>query len=333
MQTIAERQSKSERLATARAGGPTGVNQSCTPCAIPADPHPLCHPAFAPLNCASFTLAGELPPLIGDYQVLHALGSWVAAAITPVTTRVLLEYRGVRLVSMEEWGRFQTSLLLLFLGPLAMAPTRESILVHLRHPNFFQDPCGQCTNRGCKGSRIERVPNSRTWALRAGHHKTDETAGILVCPIPEGLAALVGLWAYSSQLYTGRMPQVHTLFYSFHTGEAFTEGTLSSHMVSTLRGIMERAGLPSTTPRGLRHIFAAGYSDFAAAHGGERRQLRELQDRAAVLMGTSRNKFKVSRTECEFWRGGLGPKYNLQKNNLKIDWVGPVSPLPAAGHL
>lgn len=97
---------------------------------------------------------------------------------------------------------------------------------------------------------IERVPNSRTWALRDGAH---QDACCLICrvvPCPEGLAALVGLWAYNSMLYTGRMTHVHTLFYSFNTGEAFTEGTLSAHIAATLRDIMDRAGLPPTTPRG-----------------------------------------------------------------------------------
>ena len=316
VQAIGERKAMVQRLAAARAGGAgKGWAQELCGQALQvsshAPPPPPTKSCLQPPQVMSnppkscLPLAGELPPLIGDYQVMLAIGDWVQASTGPVTSKVLGTYRGVRLVSMGEWAKFQTALLLLFVSPLAMAPTRESILPHLRHPSYWSEPCDQCGSKECKGCRIEMIPGSQQWCLRAGHHKTDTSTGRLLAPMPEGLASLVGLWAECSLKFSGRMAHVKTLFYSFSTGEPFTEDAMSGHVVATLRDIMKGANLPAVTARGLRHLFATGFSDYAAACGANQRQLRELQSRAAGLMGTSRSKFEVGQGRVGV-RGVLG---------------------------
>ena len=221
----------------------------------------------------------------------------VEAAINKVVTPGLKEWRGLHKVSMETWDAFQTALILILVCPFAMAPMRETVLPYLRHPSFFSLPCDHphcAIKEKCKGCRIELVPGTKKWALRANHHKTDRVVGILKGPIPGGVAALVGLWSYCSQHYTGRMEGVHSLFYSFRTGHQFTEQSLQRHVEVTLIGIFHKAGLPVVTPRGMRHLFAAGFSDYVADKVRDMDQLRFLQARAAELMGTSRNRFKVS---------------------------------------
>lgn len=64
-------------------------------------------------------------------------------------------------------------------------------------------------------------------------------------------------------------------------------------METILKAIFKEAGLPVLTPRGMRHLFAAGFSDYVSDMIRDINQLRVLQERAAELMGTSRSRFKV----------------------------------------
>lgn len=227
MQTIAERRCKDEKLGKARAGeGVQILLCHYNPIIITSIPTP--NPNKTTASHPNKTTAGDLAPLHGDYESLFCVATWVEGAIRTVVNRVK-EWGGLRMVTMEQWDGFQTALISMLVCPFAMAPMRESVIPYLRHPDFLSDPCDhpQCTSRAtCKGCRFELVPNSRKWALRANHHKTDKLVGILKGPFPGGMAALMGFWAYCSMKYTGRMPSVHSLFYSFRNGHQFTEQTL-----------------------------------------------------------------------------------------------------------
>ncbi len=56
---------------------------------------------------------------------------------------------------MQQWKNFQTSILLLFIVPAAMGPTRECVLVYLRQPAFFIGGvrCAPCQGAGAIGLR------------------------------------------------------------------------------------------------------------------------------------------------------------------------------------
>jgi hypothetical protein len=68
--------------------------------------------------------------------------------------------------------------------------------------------------------------------LRAAHHKTDGTGGMHERSVPEGVVALLTLWSAASLRYTGRRPEVVTLFYSMdsrHSEQALGQHTGQHH--------------------------------------------------------------------------------------------------------
>ena len=244
----------------------------------------------------SSPLAGPTPEEKWDYPVLSALANWCLGAIDPVVS-LALQYKGLELITGQQWENYQTALLLLMLTPLVMPPTRESILELVRHSSFLAMKCRSCGKEDCRGNTLEMPTDSMPYGVqRAGHHKTDTQVGLLKSPFPHGLAALIWLWDFASApgKCTNRKATTWTLFYNFRTGDPFDSRSLSTLVLGKLEGIMREAGLERCIVRDMRHLFATGFSDFAASCGQSDANLRKLQGRAAELMGTSRGKWQVS---------------------------------------
>lgn len=191
---------------------------------------------------------------------------------------------GVGWGGKQQWG-------LGFIGHLG----KQWSLSTCRYFEYFHQPCGVCGREECLGNRVERIAGPlEQYQLRAGHHKTDTRVGVLQVPLPSGLVALLHLWEYASHADTGRVRGVSTLFYSPITGLPFTEQGISSYLTDLLAGILKGKGLPEKNPRGLRHLWATSFSDFASGElVRDQEAYRYLQHVAATLMGTSVDKFKV----------------------------------------
>ena len=213
--------------------------------------------------------------------------------MVPVIHTVLSSGSGIRAVGLEAWSDFQTALMLLFLTPLVMAPTRESIVALLVHPAFFDLDCFVCGCKDCKGNRIEYWDAEHSWALRIGHHKTDSITGVQLRPIAEDLAGLVCLWSYASLRYTGRREGVHSLFYSLESGDPFTESSISNLLVGKLSRICGDAGVSVTTIRGIRHMFSTGFMTYSTTVGAHNIHLQAVRKDIARMMGTSLRELKV----------------------------------------
>ena len=247
-------------------------------------------------------VAADIPATYHTYKYMYMLAIWVDSALHAVLEQLLYDNYGS--VTMKQWADFQTALLLLMVAPLIMPPTRVSILATLRHPDFFDTDAHPCTiEPGCKelkcqGNRVLQPPNSCQWVIRAGHHKTFTTKGVLVTPIPVGLAALLACYAAATSVGSpamlSRKAGVITMFYSLYNFASFDAKLLSKALVEKLGMLCAHAGLPAVTVRGLRHMFATSMSGYLACKGSNMPvHLRQLQARAAEMMGSSLEKFKV----------------------------------------